>query len=84
MLEQSHRFAGFAVLKAPDVPSVLLEMGYISSDADQQLLTEQVPPKGPRQGHLPGDSGLFRLAGRHQTQLIRPGTCAETALPAVK
>jgi N-acetylmuramoyl-L-alanine amidase len=39
MLNNSHRFAGFAVLKAPDVPSVLLEMGYISSSADEQLLT---------------------------------------------
>lgn len=46
MLEQSHRFAGFAVLKAPDVPSVLLEMGYISSDADQQLLTNKTHQKG--------------------------------------
>lgn len=41
MLGKSHRFAGFAVLKAPDVPSVLLEMGYISSDEDQQLLTSK-------------------------------------------
>jgi N-acetylmuramoyl-L-alanine amidase len=39
MLQNSHRFAGFAVLKAPDVPSVLLEMGYVSSSADEQLLT---------------------------------------------
>ena len=39
MLEHSHRFAGFAVLKAPDVPSILLEMGYISSDQDEKLLT---------------------------------------------
>ena len=40
MLQNSHRFAGFAVLKAPDVPSVLLEMGYVSSDADERLLTD--------------------------------------------
>jgi N-acetylmuramoyl-L-alanine amidase len=33
-----HRFAGLIVLKAPDVPSVLLETGYISNDADRQLL----------------------------------------------
>ena len=46
MLEQSHRFAGFAVLKAPDVPSVLLEMGYISSDEDQRLLTNKSHQKG--------------------------------------
>ena len=46
MLEQSHRFAGFAVLKAPDVPSILLEMGYISSVKDQQLLTSKSYQKG--------------------------------------
>ena len=40
MRQNSHRYAGFAVLKAPDVPSVLLEMGYISSDADEKLLTD--------------------------------------------
>ena len=32
------RSAGFVVLKAPDVPSVLLELGYLSSKADEQLL----------------------------------------------
>lgn len=41
MLEHSHRSAGFAVLKAPDVPSVLIEMGYISSEKDQALLTDK-------------------------------------------
>ena len=30
--------AGFRVLKAPDVPSVLLELGYVSNKADLQLL----------------------------------------------
>lgn len=33
-----HRFAGFRVLKAPDVPSVLLELGYLSSRDDERLL----------------------------------------------
>jgi N-acetylmuramoyl-L-alanine amidase len=34
-----HRFAGFAVLKAPDVPSVLVELGYLSNRNDEQQLT---------------------------------------------
>jgi N-acetylmuramoyl-L-alanine amidase len=33
--------AGFKVLKAPDVPSVLLELGYVSSKDDLKLLTSR-------------------------------------------
>lgn len=32
------RSAGFVVLKAPDVPSVLVELGYLSSKTDEQQL----------------------------------------------
>lgn len=35
------RSAGFSVLKAPDVPSVLLEIGYLSSKGDLALLTSK-------------------------------------------
>jgi N-acetylmuramoyl-L-alanine amidase len=38
-LRNTHRFAGFAVLKAPDVPSVLVEMGYLSNRRDERLLS---------------------------------------------
>ena len=34
----SHRFAGFRVLKAPDVPSVLVELGYLSNAKDEALM----------------------------------------------
>ncbi|WP_284311722.1 N-acetylmuramoyl-L-alanine amidase [Labrys miyagiensis] len=34
-----HRSAGFMVLTAPDIPSVLLELGYLSSRDDVKLLT---------------------------------------------
>lgn len=34
----THRFAGFAVLKAPDIPSVLVENGYLSNVQDEQNL----------------------------------------------
>ena len=34
-----HRFAGFAVLKAPDIPSVLIELGFLSNGQDARLLS---------------------------------------------
>ncbi|KAF0139604.1 MAG: N-acetylmuramoyl-L-alanine amidase [Rhodospirillaceae bacterium] len=40
LLPKTHRFAGFAVLKAPDVPAVLLEMGYLSNPEEEQLLRQ--------------------------------------------
>jgi N-acetylmuramoyl-L-alanine amidase len=33
------RSAGFKVLKAPDIPSVLVELGYVSSQSDLKLMT---------------------------------------------
>ena len=47
---RSHRDAGFVVLLAPDVPAVLLEMGYINNAEDEQLLND------------PGRRGRFMAA----------------------
>ena len=38
MVSSPHRSAGFTVLKAPDVPSVLIELGYLSNRSDEQAL----------------------------------------------
>lgn len=35
---RAHRFAGFVVLKSPNVPSVLVEMGYLSNKEDRRML----------------------------------------------
>jgi N-acetylmuramoyl-L-alanine amidase len=40
MLRRSHRDAGLAVLLAPDVPAVLLEMGFITNPEDERLLND--------------------------------------------
>lgn len=39
LLRNTHRYAGFAVLKAPDVPSVLIELGFLSNRKDEALIT---------------------------------------------
>lgn len=38
VLRNTHRYAGFRVLKAPDVPSVLIELGYLSNAEDEAML----------------------------------------------
>lgn len=39
LLRRSHRDAGFIVLLAPDVPAVLLEMGFITNPEDEAFLS---------------------------------------------
>lgn len=38
VLPNTHRSAGFAVLKSPDFPSVLVEIGYLSNPTEERLL----------------------------------------------
>ncbi|WP_435641011.1 N-acetylmuramoyl-L-alanine amidase [Micavibrio aeruginosavorus] len=38
LLDNPHRYAGFAVLKAPDVPSVLIEAGFMSNNQEANKL----------------------------------------------
>lgn len=40
MIKNPHRFAGFRVLRAPDVPSVLVELGFLSNLEDEKLLNQ--------------------------------------------
>ena len=40
LLGRTHRFAGFAVLRAPDVPSILIELGFLSNKADARTLSD--------------------------------------------
>jgi len=41
LLRRPHRQAGFAVLKAPDIPSVLVEMGFMSNNSDLKKLSNK-------------------------------------------
>lgn len=40
MHRNARQTAGFSVLKSPDIPSVLLELGFLSSDSDRANLTD--------------------------------------------
>ncbi len=57
LLKRPWRSAGFAVLKAPDVPSVLIEMGYISNPYEERKLR--------------GQEGRSILSGAITTAIIR-------------
>ncbi len=39
LLRRPHRHAGFAVLKSPDIPAVLIELGFLSNTKDVRLLS---------------------------------------------
>ena len=41
-LQKTHRFAGFMVLTAPDVPSVLIELGYLSNKNEERNLNSSL------------------------------------------
>jgi len=70
LLPNTHRQAAFAVLKAPDVPSVLVEMGFLSDRRDEAALK--------RPAHRAQVAKALALAvngwlARHQAGLVSTG-----------
>jgi len=60
LVQRSHRFAGFAVLKAPDVPSVLVELGFLSHPKDAKLLRSKTYRDKVTDGIVSGIDAYFR------------------------
>jgi N-acetylmuramoyl-L-alanine amidase len=72
LLQQPHRFAGFRVLKAPDVPSVLIELGFLSNSQDEEALTSPKWRKGMARAIARAvDAYYERMSSVAQTQADR-------------
>jgi N-acetylmuramoyl-L-alanine amidase len=69
LLPNAHRRAGFVVLKAPDVPAALVEMGFLSDPADEAALNRPAHAR-------PAGGGAGRGGGR-----LPPGAFAVLARP---
>ena len=52
--------AGFVVLKSPDMPSVLVELGYLSNREDERRLTDPQHLARLARALVDGDRRLFR------------------------
>ena len=62
-----HRFAAFIVLKAPDIPSVLFESGYLTNEEDSRYIAS---PEGRQQIA----TGMRRAVEAHFARRARSGT----------
>ena len=61
LLDRTHRFAGFRVLKAPDVPSVLVELGFITNRRDEEQLSSSKWRRRVATGIVEAIDNYFRL-----------------------
>jgi N-acetylmuramoyl-L-alanine amidase len=65
MFKVPHQEAGFRVLEAPDVPSAMVELGFMSNaDDEKQLLSDEWRQKT-------ADSMAGAIAGYFKTKLAR-------------
>jgi N-acetylmuramoyl-L-alanine amidase len=63
VLNNTHRFAGFAVLKSPTVPSVLVEVGYMSNRNEEKLLRSRAHRKKISSAIVRAIDDYFKLHG---------------------
>lgn len=60
LLPNSHRSAGFAVLKAPDVPAILIETGFLSNPEEAKMLSSAAFQQKIASALLDGIDAYFR------------------------
>lgn len=66
LLPDSHRFAGFAVLKAPDIPSVLIEIGFLSNPQEEKLIKSKAYRDKVIHGITAGIDSYFKKEGHSE------------------
>jgi N-acetylmuramoyl-L-alanine amidase len=73
----AHRFAGFVVLKAPEVPAILLEAGFITNPSDAARLGSVAGQQAIARGLTNGIIAHFaRESAERQAPLATPGDTA--------
>lgn len=61
ILHNTHRFAGFAVLTAPDMTSILIELGYLSNREEEALLNSLTHKRNIVKGLVDAIDEYFRI-----------------------
>lgn len=81
MVPRPHRSAGFAVLKAPDVPSVLIELGHISNPKEEHMLRDPAHRRLLADRVLRGVDRYFRQSSKTWPPRRRTGAGEADAGP---
>ncbi|MSP33377.1 MAG: N-acetylmuramoyl-L-alanine amidase [Rickettsiales bacterium] len=64
ILHNTHRFAGFAVLTAPDMTSILIELGYLSNRQEEVDLNSFTHKRNIVKGLVDAIDEYFRMNGK--------------------
>ncbi len=75
MFKIPHQRASFKVLEAPDAPSAMLELGYLSNSSDEKFLNSPEWQDGVADSVVEAIAEFFatRVAGRDGQSLLRKG-----------
>ncbi len=68
LLERPHRYAGFAVLKAPDIPSVLIEAGFMSNRSEADTLATDSHRRRFAKSVRTGIDAYFKTVAQNEQQ----------------
>ena len=76
LFKHAHQQAGFVVLKAPDVPSALVELGYLSNAEDEKLLKSESWQQTTADAMAGAIDAYFRMKVAQTTGSIAPATAS--------